>query len=73
LTSGLGGLFFIGIFLPRVGGRAALLGFIAGTVSVFLLQAYTDTSLFLYGATGMVVSVLVAWVLSLGHRAIDRK
>ncbi len=65
LTSGLGGLFVMGIFLPRIDGRSALIGFVVGTVAVFMLQAYTDTSVFLYGAAGMVVSVLTGWLLSL--------
>lgn len=65
LTSGLGGLFVMGIFLPRINGRSALTGFIVGTVAVFWLQYYTDTSLFLFGAVGIAVSVLVGWLLSL--------
>ena len=65
LTSGLGGLFVMGIFLPRINGRSALMGFITGTLAVFWLQYYTDTSLFLFGAAGMAVSVLVGWLLSL--------
>lgn len=64
LTSGLGGLFFIAVFMPRVKGRAALMGFIAGEVAVFMLNYMTDASLFLFGAAGIVVSVIVAWVLS---------
>ncbi len=66
LTSGLGGLFFMAVFMPRVKGYAALLGFILGEAVVFWMAYCTDASLFLYGATGMVVSVLVAWVLSIG-------
>lgn len=66
LTSGLGGLFFMAVFMPRVKGYAALLGFLAGEAVVFWMNFYTDANLFLFGATGIVVSVLVAWVLSLG-------
>lgn len=65
LTSGLGGLFVMGIFLPRINGRAALIGFVVGTVTVFFLQFYTATSLFLFGAVGMAVSVATGWLLSL--------
>lgn len=65
LTSGLGGLFVMGIFLPRINGHAALIGFVAGTVTVFFLQFYTATSLFLFGAVGMAVSVATGWLLSL--------
>lgn len=66
LTSGLGGLFFMAVFMPRVKGYAALVGFLAGEAVVFWMNFYTDANLFLFGATGIVVSVIVAWVLSLG-------
>ncbi len=65
LTSGLGGLFVMAVFFPRIKGRAALTGFIAGELVVFLMYLYTDVNFFLFGATGIVVSVLVAWMLSL--------
>ncbi len=65
LTSGLGGLFLMGVFLPRIGGKAALAGFLLGTVAVFFLQFCTDTSLFLFGAAGMAVSVGTGWLFSL--------
>ncbi len=65
LTSGLGGLFVMAVFFQRIKGRAALTGFIAGELVVFLMYLYTDVNFFLFGATGIVVSVLVAWMLSL--------
>lgn len=65
LTSALGGLFIMGLFLPRIRGWQALFGFVCGTLVVFLLQFYTQTSLFLFGAVGIVVSVAVAWLCSL--------
>lgn len=64
LSSGLGGLFLMGIFFDRIGARPALIGFLAGTAVVFALNAYTDISFLLFGFIGMVVSVLVAWVVS---------
>ncbi len=64
LSSGLGGLFLMGIFFPRIGGRSALIGFCAGVLAVFLTKWCTDTSFLLYGAIGMAVSVLVAWLCS---------
>ncbi|MCM1516865.1 MAG: sodium/solute symporter [Paraprevotella sp.] len=66
LTSGLGGLFFMAVFMPRVKGYAALVGFIVGEAVVFWMNWCTDANFFLFGATGMVVSVLVAWLLSIG-------
>ena len=64
LTSGLGGLFLMGIFFPRIGGKSALIGFCSGVVSVFFIKYTTDTSFLLYGAIGLFVSVLVAYIFS---------
>lgn len=66
LTSGLGGLFFIAVFMKRVKGYAALTGFIAGEAVVFWMSEYTDANFLLFGAIGMVVSIVTAWLLSLG-------
>lgn len=63
LTGGLGGLFFIGVFMKSIKGPAALIGFVSGTAFVFWMTYCTDASLFLYGAAGMVVSVVVAWLV----------
>ena len=73
LTSGLGGLFFIAVFMKRVKGYAALAGFVAGEVVVFLMSEYTDVNFLLFGATGMAVSIVVAWLLSLGSYIKDNK
>ena len=64
LTGGLGGLFFMGVFMKRIKGKAALTGFVCGTAFVFWLQFCTDANLFLFGAAGIAVSVLVAWLVS---------
>ena len=68
LTSGLGGLFFMAVFMKRVKGYAALIGFIVGEAVVFWMSECTDANFFLFGATGMVVSIVVAWLLSLGTK-----
>jgi anaerobic C4-dicarboxylate transporter len=54
----------MGIFFPRIGGKAALVGFCSGVLAVFLTKYYTETSFLLYGAIGMVVSVMVGWLCS---------
>lgn len=64
LSSGLGGLFLMGIFFPRIGGRAALAGFLCGVATVFAVRWLTDTSFLLYGFIGMAVSVLIAYAFS---------
>ncbi|MBR3985321.1 MAG: sodium/solute symporter [Bacteroidaceae bacterium] len=66
LTSGLGGLFFIAVFMKRVKGYAALIGFVVGEAVVFWMSECTDANFFLFGATGMLVSIVVAWLLSIG-------
>ena len=66
LTSGLGGLFFIAVFMKRVKGYAALTGFVVGEAVVFWMSEYTDANFLLFGAIGMVVSIVVAWLLSIG-------
>ena len=68
LTSGLGGLFVMAVFIPRIKGWSALTGFIAGEVVVLLMYLYTDANFFLFGATGIVVSVIVAWLASLANK-----
>ncbi len=65
LSSGLGGLFFMGIFCRRINGRAAMAGFGVGEAVVFLLYAYTPVSFLLFGFIGMAVSILVGGLLSL--------
>ena len=66
LTSGLGGLFFIAVFMKRVKGYAALAGFIAGEAVVFGMSEWSNANFLLFGATGMLVSIAVAWLLSIG-------
>ena len=66
LTSGLGGLFFIAVFMKRVKGYAALTGFIVGEAVVFWMSECTDANFLLFGAIGMVTSIAVAWMLSIG-------
>ncbi len=64
LSSGLGGLFLMGIFFPRIGGKAALTGFVCGVGAVFAVRYFTDTSFLLYGCIGMATSVAVGLVCS---------
>lgn len=65
LSSGLGGLFIMGIFFDRIDARGALLGFISGTLAVFALSIYTPVSFLLYGAIGIIVSVSIGLLFSL--------
>lgn len=64
LSSGLGGLFLMGVFFPRIGGKSAFIGFVSGVVAVFLVKYFTDVNVLLYGAIGIVTCVLVGYMLS---------
>lgn len=64
LTSGLGGLFFVAVFMPRVRGYAGLIGFIAGELAVFMVKTFTEANVFTFGLIGIIVCVLVAWLTS---------
>jgi len=64
LSGGVGALFLMGIFFPRIGDRAALIGFVAGTLVVFLLNFYTSVNFLLFGAVSIVVSLLVALIVA---------
>ena len=65
LSSGLGGLFLMGIFFPRIDAKSALTGFVCGIVAVFCVKYFTNLNLLLYGCIGMVVSVTVGYLMSL--------
>ncbi len=65
LTAGLGALFVMGIFFPRISGKAALIGVLAGIVILILVKNHTTLSFLLYGFVGLVASVLLALVFSL--------
>ena len=73
LSSGLGGLFIMGIFFPRINARSALIGFVVGTVVVFYLNYFTPVSFLIFGAVGMVVSVAVALLASVFTREKHRQ
>lgn len=64
LTSGLGALFFMGIFFDRIGGRAALGGFILGTVALLAVTVYSSLSFLLYGFLGMLFITVISYILS---------
>lgn len=64
LTSGLGAIFILGIFFPRVGTLPALIGLIAGVVILVIVQSNSSVSFLLYGLIGMTSSIVVAYTLS---------
>ncbi|MEG0467091.1 MAG: sodium/solute symporter [Mucinivorans sp.] len=64
LTSGLGALFFIGIFFDRIDGRDALIGFVLGNAALICISIYTSLFFFLYGLIGMLAITFIALVSS---------
>lgn len=72
LTAGLTALFFMGIFMPRVGGLPAAIGLLANYFVCYGLDLIPAASAlakykphpFVYGGIGLVVCIIVALVLS---------
>lgn len=65
LSGGIGALFLMGIFFPRIGKGAALVGFLTGTLTVVLMNFFTQVHFLLFGFISIAVSVVVALLLSL--------
>ena len=72
LVSGLGGLFLMGIFFPRIKGMAAISGFIGGFTCLLITQLYFDVHFMLYGFIGMFSTVVIGLLTSLLLREKDR-
>jgi len=70
LTAGLTGLFFMGVFMPRIKGMAAVVGLVANYAACFGLKLAGCTIFgfkfhpFLLGGIGLVVCIVVSLVCS---------
>lgn len=64
LTSGLGGLFLMGIFSKRIGTRSALAGFIGCVVVLLLFHRFSHVTSTLYGFLGLVSCYVIGWLSS---------
>jgi len=75
LTSGLGGLFLMGIFTKRINGAAAMTGLLASIVLLLVLRSYTQVSFLLFGFIGLTTSFVIGWICSYlyGYKAIVQK
>lgn len=65
LTAGLGALFIMGIFFPRISGTAALLGTFGGITLLVFVKNQTAISFLLFGFIGMSSSIILAYLISL--------
>ena len=64
LTSGLGGLFLMGIFTRRIGTRSAMAGFVGCVVVLLLFHRFSHVTSTLYGFLGLVSCFLIGWLAS---------
>lgn len=64
LTSGLGGLFAIGIFMPRVKGYAALCSLLVSVGILLWMKGNSSLNFMLYGLIGIGLSMLFALIFS---------
>jgi cyclically-permuted mutarotase family protein len=65
LTGGLGGLFVMGIFFPRIHSRGAIMGLVFSFVLLLYVKMYSPISFLIYGFIGIVSSVGVAYLFSM--------
>ena len=65
LSGAIGGLFLMGIFFPRIGACAAITGFLCGTTTVLYMNFFTNANFLLFGFVSMLVSLIVALLVSL--------
>lgn len=64
LTSGLGGLFIMGIFFPRIQSYAALLGLIMSTALLLWMPRVISVNFMMYGLLGIIFSISISLLLS---------
>lgn len=64
LTSGLGGLFMMGIFTRRIGTRSAFAGFVGSIVVLLIFNSQSNVSFLLYGFIGLVSCFLIGYLSS---------
>jgi Na+/proline symporter len=72
LTSGLAGLFALGIFTRRANGPGSLAGALVGAATLFVVQRNTGLHFLLYGAIGTVVTFAAGWIASVLIPTRDR-
>jgi len=61
----LGGLFLLGMFTKRATGRGAVMGAIIGAIVLYMVQAYTDTHVYLYAFVGVTTCFFSGYLISL--------
>ncbi len=65
LVGGLGGVFVMAIFFPRINSTGAITGFVLSFIILLFIRFYSSISFLLYGFLGITISVLIAYMVSL--------
>jgi len=65
LVGGLGGVFVMAVFFPRINSTGAIAGFVLSFIILLIIKAYSSVSFVLYGFLGITISVLIAYLVSL--------
>jgi Na+/proline symporter len=65
LTGGVGGVFAMAIFFPRINSRGAITGFILSFIILLIIVLYTDVHLLLYGFLGITISIITGYIISI--------
>jgi len=63
-TGAIAGVFVAGLFLPRVGARAALVGVLSSGVMMYFVERGGWVHVLFYAGMGIITSVVVAWLAS---------
>lgn len=63
-TSGVGGLFLMGIFTRRIGTKAALTGFACSIIALLLFNRFSHVSVILYGFLGLAACLIGGYLSS---------
>jgi SSS family transporter len=62
---GLAGVFVLAIFIKKANATGAIVGVLGGAAITWLVKYNTDISLYLYGAVGVISSVLIGYLVSI--------
>lgn len=65
IGGGLAGVFMLAIFTKRANATGAIVGVLAGAALTWMVKNNTDVSVYLYGAVGVVSSVMIGYLASL--------
>lgn len=65
LSSGLAGLFIMGIFFKSISGKGAIIGLVVSVGLLIFIKNFTDIHFMLYGLIGILSSVIIGYISSM--------